>query len=805
MNDDYKEEILSRLNNSYIFTTLKERCKEKDSEVIALVESGVSFAYQKTKTIIKHMGEYTLHDSDHLFRVLYLMERLMTEQVINNLSSPELMLLILSSFFHDIGMAPEEREVIVWRKIWDITPDVNEDWEIQKLNEFRRFYSAKPDQQLAIEQLEDAGEFSKADIIKSHLITEFIRQTHAERAREIIGQHWNEKIRYRDADLTVELAQICVGHNEDALKLLDLDKNYLCATDTVACLPLIGIILRLADILDFDAKRTPNVLYSHLYVRNPISISEWNKHRAIESWEISSELIQFSAQCKHPAIEASIHGFCDIIDQELNICNNIISVLNDFNHTRKREIHVKIPFRVNREKIKTKTDINNKPAYIYKDTKFTLSKKQVIDLLMGTKLYGNSEVALRELIQNSIDACKLRDAQEKKWGNLYEPEIHVRYYNEGNDTVLEVEDNGTGMDSDIIENYYSKVGASFYKSVDFYNLKSESNADFKPTSRFGIGILSCFMVADILQVDTKRVYAQHRSSEALNITVEGQESIFWIKSGNRSSPGTTTKLILRRTNNPWENMTEDDFIKSVENVIPNPPFKIHIETSSHKKLRDENSFSNMTTSVLKDYTWDEHENIKFIEIPLDHKEKGILGCATVAILERQGIPMSVIQLNKRNITIEFRSYPLQKKIRMSENSISETSTSITINDDGEIHDYNYPTELARSKSLISLHGIEIPTTVFPDAFKQRAGQVKISWPFPLILILDVCGNRDLDLNSPRTEIIKNEKWLKLEEELAQIICAAISRRVSKKYWKALKAIFVQTSKNEVFLSGLAKA
>ena len=82
--------------------------------------------------------------------------------------------------------------------------------------------------------------------------------------------------------------------------------------------------MRLADILDFDAKRTPPILYSHLYVRHPVSIKEWNKHRAIENWEINPELIQFSAKCTHPAIEASIHEFCDLIDHELSVCNNII-------------------------------------------------------------------------------------------------------------------------------------------------------------------------------------------------------------------------------------------------------------------------------------------------------------------------------------------------------------------------------------------------------------------------------------------------------------------------------------------------
>jgi HSP90 family molecular chaperone len=125
---------------------------------------------------------------------------------------------------------------------------------------------------------------------------------------------------------------------------------------------------------------------------------------------------------------------------------------------------------------------------------------------MGTKLYGNPEVALRELLQNSLDACLLRKALEKEWENEYTPVINVRLYEEDGHQILEVEDNGIGMDQDIIDKYYTKVGASFYKSVDFNNLRVATNAELKPTSRFGIGILSTFMVADSLMVDTKKIY-----------------------------------------------------------------------------------------------------------------------------------------------------------------------------------------------------------------------------------------------------------------------------------------------------------
>jgi hypothetical protein len=800
MKDDYKDEYLLRLKRSSLYEALKDKCAEKDSNVIALVDDAVSYAVQRTKTILTHMGEFTLHDSDHLFRVLYLMEKLIPEQTINNLSSPELMLLILSAFFHDIGMAPEEKQVIIWKKIWDNEPKIDADEECS-FNDFKRFYSSRPEQQEIIYQLINQGKYSQVETIKAYLITEFIRQTHADRARGIIENDWNNKIVYRDTDLTVEFAQICYSHNEDAFTLLDLDKNYLCAENTFACLPLIGVILRLADILDFDAKRTPSILFSHLYVRNPVSITEWNRHRAIEAWEINPDIIQFTAKCTHPAIEASIHEFCNLVDNELSICNNVISNINESNTAKGRNITIRFPFKVTREKIATKKNIRNQPLYIYRNTRFNLSKRQIIDLLMGTKLYGNPEVALRELLQNSIDACLLRQAQEKKWGNPYNPEIHVKYYTENNDTVLEVDDNGTGMDQYIIDNYYSKIGSSFHTSTDFYNLKSETNAEFAPTSRFGIGILSCFMIADTLIVDTKRVYEQHKSSDALNITVEGQESIFWIKEGNRETPGTTTKLILRNARNPWEKMSEKEFIESVENVMLNPPFKINIHTSSHQKVRDENSFKEITAASLKDYTWSDNENIRVIEIPLDKKDKGIVGSALVAILQSHDKPVKNIELSSINVTVEGNTYTLKKKLWVSINSILQEKNSLTINDDGNVKEDDSKSRLTQSISRLSLHGIEVPSSLFPESWQQKDNQVKILFPFPLILVVDICGSRDLDLNSARTEIIISEKWFDFEEELSLIICSKIKNSVSYEYWAELKMIF-QKSNNVVFVRAL---
>ena len=184
----------------------------------------------------------------------------------------------------------------------------------------------------------------------------------------------------------------------------------------------------------------------------------------IVRWSISPDILQFHAKCRHPAIEASINAFCDLIDVELGACNNIVASINKFDHRFSSASAIRLPLRVNRTKIETKKNIDGEPIYLYRQTQFNLSKKQVIDLLMGTKLYGNPEVALRELIQNSIDACLLRQALEYSWETNYIPKVSIKYYTVDGQDILEVEDNGTGMDQHIIDTYYSKVGSSFYKS-----------------------------------------------------------------------------------------------------------------------------------------------------------------------------------------------------------------------------------------------------------------------------------------------------------------------------------------------------
>jgi len=86
-----------------------------------------------------------------------------------------------------------------------------------------------------------------------------------------------------------------------------------------------------------------------------------------------------------------------------------------------------------------------------------------------------------------------------------------------------------GMTKDQIEKYFLKVGNSFYNSDDFKISKLDYSAEdknFTPISRFGIGILSCFMVADEIEVSTKSVYCSDGKDDPIRLSLSGLQNFY---------------------------------------------------------------------------------------------------------------------------------------------------------------------------------------------------------------------------------------------------------------------------------------
>jgi molecular chaperone HtpG len=201
--------------------------------------------------------------------------------------------------------------------------------------------------------------------------------------------------------------------------------------------------------------------------------------------------------------------------------------------------------------------------------------------------------------------------------------------------------------------------------------------------------------------------------------------------------------------------------------------------------------------------WRENENVNQLSIDINRPNKGFVGSIIIGLLEMHNMPVSTVHVTSNSVNINGENYDLEKKITMSTNEIELVSTSITIDDDGNIEKSELTSMIAESKSRVSLHGIEIATSLFPRSWETQTGQAKLSWPFPIVIVIDVCGNRDLDLNSSRAQVLHDEKWTNLEEELAFEVCSQIKENVEGVYWEELLPI-IKESENQVFLSGLAR-
>lgn len=174
---------------------------------------------------------------------------------------------------------------------------------------------------------------------------------------------------------------------------------------------------------------------------------------------------------------------------------------------------------------------------------FQTEAKQLLHLMIHS-LYSNKEIFLRELISNSSDAIdKLRFAalaDETLLEGQGDYEIRVELDKKANTITLS--DNGIGMNRDeVIENLgtIAKSGtASFLES-----LTGDERKDSQLIGQFGVGFYSGFIVADRVEVHTRKA---GEPAEAGVLWESHGEAEFSIEPRPRDSRGTTITLYLKK-------------------------------------------------------------------------------------------------------------------------------------------------------------------------------------------------------------------------------------------------------------------
>src|SRR5215471_4849008 len=193
---------------------------------------------------------------------------------------------------------------------------------------------------------------------------------------------------------------------------------------------------------------------------------------------------------------------------------------------------------------------------------------QLLHLIVHS-LYSHPEIFLRELVSNASDALdklKYLTLTDDVYKSLpFDPRIDLEL--DEVSSTLTVSDTGIGMNQDDLVSHLGTIARSGTKNF-LNNLSGDAKRDSNLIGQFGVGFYSAFMVADRVEVVSRKAGEE----EAWKWTSDGKSG-FDIEPGERPVAGTTVKLFFNENGKEYANSYKlRDIIKKYSNHIAFPIF-----------------------------------------------------------------------------------------------------------------------------------------------------------------------------------------------------------------------------------------
>jgi len=207
--------------------------------------------------------------------------------------------------------------------------------------------------------------------------------------------------------------------------------------------------------------------------------------------------------------------------------------------------------------------------------KFKTEVSQLLHLIIHS-LYSHKEIFLRELISNSSDALDklkyltLTDDAFKKL--KFDPYIEITF--DGKDKkTLTIKDTGIGMNAEDLDVQLGTIARSGTKSF-LNNLSGDAKKDSSLIGQFGVGFYSSFMVADKVEVLTKKA-----GEDKAWLWVSDGQNAYTVKEAEKESYGTEITLYLNDEGNEYASRWElESLIKKYSDHIAFPIFLEYDDT-----------------------------------------------------------------------------------------------------------------------------------------------------------------------------------------------------------------------------------
>ena len=188
---------------------------------------------------------------------------------------------------------------------------------------------------------------------------------------------------------------------------------------------------------------------------------------------------------------------------------------------------------------------------------FQTEAKQLLHLMIHS-LYSNQEIFLRELISNASDAIdKLRFAALSDESLLegdgdYQVQVDV----DKDAKTITISDNGIGMNRDEIIEHLGTIAKSGTAAF-LENLTGDQQKDSQLIGQFGVGFYSAFIVADRVEVHSRKA---GDTAESGVVWESHGESEFSVESRDKATRGTSITLFLKEG---CDEFAEDFRVRSV--------------------------------------------------------------------------------------------------------------------------------------------------------------------------------------------------------------------------------------------------
>ena len=214
---------------------------------------------------------------------------------------------------------------------------------------------------------------------------------------------------------------------------------------------------------------------------------------------------------------------------------------------------------------------------------FQTEVNQLLNLIIHS-LYSHKEIFLRELISNASDALdKLRYltlTKEDHKSLAFEPRISLEYL-DGDNPTLTITDSGIGMSKKELEDNLGTIARSGTKN--FLNkMSGDSKKDAQLIGQFGVGFYSSFMVADKVNVASKKA----GNKEAWKWSSDGRSG-FEITKDVKKDNGTVITLYLNDEGKEFANRWQiENLVKKYSDHIDFPIFLTYPDIEYDKEGKE---------------------------------------------------------------------------------------------------------------------------------------------------------------------------------------------------------------------------